>query len=130
MRTQLTKQLLNGVASHLSSRPECRGVTYRMVIGVPETSMEVSIEGYKGLDISNYITFYPRVMVFPDRYHRKECHRLSILEHMLTYHFKDELFAGKDDKGNLRIIGDNIVPGIYEYQSSIDNKRRRWVRIK
>ena len=131
-RTKLTKEFLNCVAKHLSGRSECRGVTYRIVIGVEDNAVQhlFNLKGYAKISFEDYAMFLPHVLVFPDRYHKKVYHKLPILDHVLLYHFQDTLYKGHDDKGNIKIRTDALIPGVYEYQPSVDMKRRRWVRVK
>lgn len=131
-QTYLTKSFLQCITKHLSSRPECRGVTYRLVLGKKDDLNSNKSE----IDFSGYISFSPHVEVYHDRYSRKPCDKLPVEEHVILIHFMDELYAGRAKfsngqiKESIKIHGDKIVPGIYEYQPSITNKRRRWVRVK
>lgn len=132
-RTELTKELLNCIAKHLSSRRECQGVTYRVALGMKDESSEylkLKDESEHIIDFNHYISFFPRIDVYRDRYHRKSCDKSSVEEHVILYHFSDSLYCGRQTSGHININKDLIVPGVYEYQPSIDKKRRRWVRIK
>ncbi len=103
-----TTKLLNLVAQHLSSRQECRQLTYHMVIS-------------RKVDDGSRLEFdlYPNTSVFPDRYHRKSSDRENLLTHILQRHF-DETSR----------TSDNFVVGEYKYILSFKGKRRRWTRIK
>lgn len=103
-----TTKLLNLVARHLSSRQECRQLTYHMVIS-------------RKVDDGSRLEFdlYPNTSVFPDRYHRKSSDRENLLTHILQRHF-DETSR----------TSDNFVVGEYKYILSFKGKRRRWTRIK
>lgn len=110
-----TKQLLHSIASHLSSRVECRGVRYIVTIGV---------------DDSHLVSFGPvDVKVYPNRYRRCERDKVTILSHVLREHFP-ELVLSADRDGNIVVDTSKLISGVYEYQASIDNKRRRWVRSR
>ena len=99
--TKLTRDLLHSVSSHLSSRVDCRGVTYQLTI-----------------QDNGLITFSPDVLVYPDRYRRKRGDKLPVLQHIILEHF-DGLYV-KTHSTSLRVNADALVTGTYEYQSSID----------
>lgn len=110
--TELTKELLNLVASHLSSRSDCKGVNY--IVSIEE---------------DDSITFSPPIKVFPNRYRRCERDKVNVIAHVVQEHIP-ELFI--DVHNDMRTLVDTtcLIRGVYEYQSSIDKKRRRWVRTK
>lgn len=112
-RTQLTKNLLWCIAQHLSSRVECRGIAYKVNICTE--------------DVPDSIKFYPDIQVYLDTHHRKQCHKLPVAEHVVRQHFCQDLLDTASK--SFQIYSDKVIPGIYEYQPSIDSKRRRWVRI-
>lgn len=111
-RTKCTESLLRSVATHLSGRVDCRGITYTLCI-----------------DEQQNISFSPNIQVFPSRYRRKQEDKVPVIDHILFTHFSD-IFLDRDASGKMVIAPNTLVPGTYEYQPSFDNKRRRWVRIK
>lgn len=127
-RSELTKQLLNCIAKHLSGRQDCRGKTYRVVLCTTDDSLEQ--EYGIVINANESASFNLGTAVFPDRYHRKDCDKLPVIEHIALYHFPNSLYAGRTAQGAIKLNKYSIVPGIYEYQPSIDNKRRRWIRVK
>lgn len=132
-RTELTEDLLNCIAKHLSGRRECQGVTYRVVLGMQDNSSEhlnLENEFECVVDFNHYISFSPHINVYRDKHHRKSCDKSSIEEHVILYHFSNTLYCSRETSGHIKINRDLIIPGIYEYQPSIDKKRRRWVRVK
>ena len=60
------------------------------------------------------VSMEPMVYIFPNRYCRKESDRTDVVSYILSMMMNDWDF----------------VPGEYVYQSSINNKRRRWVKVK
>lgn len=109
-KSKLTQEFLKQIALHLSSRAECRGATYRVTISDSE------------------LTFHPKVEVFPDRHHRKSTDKVPVSFHVAS-HFVDMLNP-RMENGKLYLDTPELVPGVYEYQPSVDGKRRRWVKIE
>lgn len=112
-KSQLTKELLNSIANHLSGRKDCKGVNYVVTIHHPHSTL----------------TIVPNIQVLPNRYRRCERDKVSVLVHVIQEHMT-ELFVGFDSQMNLVVESDMLVPGTYVYESSIDGKRRRWNRLK
>lgn len=110
-KTRKTKEFLQLVAQHLSGREDCKGVNYRVTLGEDKA-----------------VVFEPVVMVYPNRHQRKDSDKRIVTRHVLAEHMA-YIFEGTDDSGNAKIDTDWIIPGTYEYQSTYDNKKRRWVRI-
>lgn len=112
--TQLTMSVLLSISQHLSTRTQCKDVNY-----------EVTIR-------SGRISFYPDVKVFPNVHRRKQSDKETIIEHVLRYHYDNELVLPTgivtDTGGEYLINTDKLVPGHYVYRSSIDGKRRKWFR--
>ena len=68
------------------------------------------------ISIGNKIRMSPVVYVYPNRYRRCETDKIDAVSFILS------TFIGKDSR--------KFVPGDYLYQSSIDNRRRKWIKIK
>ena len=62
------------------------------------------------------IRMSPMVNVYPNRYRRHESDKLDVISYIHMYKMPDALTS-------------DFVFGTYQYQSSFDNKRRRWTRI-
>lgn len=107
-----TQDFLSCIASHLSSREDCKGVEY--VVNIKE---------------GNVVTFEPNgIKLFPNRYRRSERDRVSVIFHVAQYHFPELVI----DVTNTEIHVDTskLVLGRYLYQYSMDHKRRRWIRYR
>lgn len=129
-KSKFTQQFLQCISQHLSSRPECRGVTYRIAIGVYDTQLiPPSISMFEDELSGNRVLFKPNVLVFPDRYSRKDTDKVSVVYHVAANHFNHILLTYQED-GCTFVDTSKLVKGVYEYQSSVDNKKRRWVRIE
>lgn len=112
--TRLTIDMLLTISQHLATRPECKSINYEITIG------------------GGKISFYPDVKVFPNVHRRKQSDKETIIEHVLRYHYDNELVLPEgvvtDTSGEYLINTDKLVPGHYVYRSSIDGKRRKWFR--
>lgn len=114
-KSLLTKDVLNTIAKHLAGRPDCKNLNYLVTIG-PE-------------EVPDCIIFEPvRIRVLPNRYKRHESDKVSVLTHVIRDHFPD-LYKGPDGQFNVKADTDKLVKGVYVYESSIDHKRRRWVKV-
>lgn len=112
----LTRDILNSVSKHLAGRKDCKGINYTVTIGT-ET-------------VEDCMIFEPvRIRVFPNRYKRQESDKVSVISHVMQEHFPD-LYQGPDGMFNVKVDTSKLVKGTYVYESSVDNKRRRWVRIE
>lgn len=109
---KLTQKFLYSISDHLSSRSDCSKLNYSVTIG------------------HNVIYFEPPIQVCPSTHVRKRQARESIVEHVIFRHFHSTLYDGSDKFGNMQIRRDALVPGVYVYESSIDNKRRRWHMVR
>lgn len=104
-----TKLLLTLISSHLSGRDCCNGREYTLTLSSKYPS------GY---------SFDTEVYVFPDRYHRKESDKDSVIVHVLKNHISE--ICDED----LNILLELVIPGTYVYRLSIDGRRRKWVLSK
>lgn len=113
--SDLTKRVLKCISDHLSGRNDCKGVNYSVTIGT---------EYFEELMIFEPV----RIMVFPNRYRRHESDKVSVISHVIQEHFP-ELYKGTNGMFNINADTSKLVKGVYVYESSVDNKRRRWVRV-
>lgn len=60
----------------------------------------------------NSVTMNPLTYVYPNRYRRHQTDKLEVTEYVLSTFER----------------GARFVEGTYKYQSSADNKKRRWMR--
>ena len=102
----LTKRLLLGISKHLAGRPDCRNINYRVMISSIGDNVEIKMT--------------PKISVFPNKYHRKSHNKIPVELHVLCDHITVDF-----DKDCIS----ELVPGTYEYTSSFDNKRRKWIKI-
>ena len=114
-KTTLTKQVLKCIADHLSGRYDCRGIEYTVTIGTDVNTQ--------------FIAFEPTRFVFPNRYKRCETDKINIMFHVIREHFP-QLYVDTDSMFGTYVDTSKLIKGVYVYQSSVDNKRRRWKRIK
>lgn len=63
------------------------------------------------------ITMEPFVYVFPNRYKRQEADKIEIVTFIHQTKMHNALMS-------------NFIFGVYEYQLSIDGKRRRWRKVE
>lgn len=99
-RGKQTELLLKCISGRLSGRQDCRDVNYKVKINNSNIMME------------------PLIYVYKNRYQRKEIDRLDIISYVCKYKFNSnsEIFT-------------NLVPGTYIYESTLDNKKRRWRKL-
>lgn len=128
--TKLTQKFLNQIAYHLSGRPECKGATYTLAIGMLDDSLTYQIELNQEENIKCRVIFSPDISVFPNRHDRKPGSQIPVLSHILKTHFPETL-RGCDSFGNLLIREGKFVPGIYVYKPySTQHSRRKWFKVK
>jgi len=130
---RLTQKFLKCISDHLSGRPECRKLEYRVAIGVQDPKMpsQVTFDELVNPDynVKDHIYFYPPIDVYPSTHNRKKSDLQSILHHAIFKHYADELFDKSVD-GSIYVKTDKLVPGVYIYQLSMNGKRRRWIRVR
>lgn len=130
MQTQNTEYLLKTISDHLSGRKDCKGQIYRVALCVEDDKQLVTtIINKQSRDMTKRIVFTPDVKVFPNIHNRKPTDKINIIKHVLKEHYR-YMIDGVDNNGNYLIFDGFVVPGIYEYQISMNGKRRRWVRLK
>lgn len=104
-----TVDLLHSIAQHLSGRDDCKELEYRVTV----TSSQVMID--------------PQREVFPNTKARKESDKLSVVGHVMKFHFAD-YFNYTDQMHEVHVKSGIFVPGRYIYRLSADKKKRRWER--
>lgn len=102
-----TMKLLMNISRRLSGRKDCRKVTYVLVIDRDETKKCQRIE------------FAPSVYVYPNTHSRKYSDRVEIISYVAKTVFDCS-------KSNLP----NFIPGVYIYQKSFNNMKRKWIRVR
>lgn len=107
-----TKSLMNFIALRLSGRDDCKGLNYVLTISDSSSFQHVSFE--------------PDVVVYPDRYHKKDTDKTQVILQILNNHFSE--YTTKTEDGCVFVNRDTFVCGKYEYVSSFNNKRRKWIR--
>ncbi len=108
-----TEKLLKNIAKRLSSRLDCKNVEYRVTI---RTEGELT-----------RIIFEPPRSVYPNVHDKKQSDLRKIETHVIVKYFedivcKDGFYSGVFVERGL------FVDGEYIYKSSVDGRRRKWVR--
>lgn len=109
-RAKCTETFLLKISSRLSGLTECYQLNYTVIIG------------------SCSVVFLPPVLVCPNKHMRRSAAKIGIVEHIVRN--DPELFDRVDEFGTVKIKSGVLVPGTYEYQSSINNRSRHWVRVR
>ena len=104
-----TEDFLTTISKRLSSRSDCKNVMY-----------VVRIE-------NNKVNMYPDVYVYRSKHNRRPEDRMSIL--CYVQNVVKGLHVNLDVDGGIVIDDVNLKDGEYIYQSSFDNKRRKWRRL-
>ena len=65
----------------------------------------------------NGVNMLPHIEVFPNRYRRHEEDKIDIVDFIHHYKMKNALLS-------------DFIFGTYEYQLSIDGKKRRWRKVE
>ncbi len=120
-----TQQFLRYLTRRLSGREDCKKVEFMIGIGCRFPGAD-KITSPHILD-DRYIFFHPSIDVYKDKHHRKDVDLNGIVDHII-YKYYPELILGYDLHGSMLVDTSQFVRGVYQYQLSIDGKRRRWVR--
>ena len=110
-----TKQVLQTISRHLSSREDCRDIEYSVTIH------NDPITGHDIVEVSPYIT------VFPTTFQRKDTDRRSIAYHVMAYHFPELL--QQSSTSVVYVIPGTLVHGTYIYKKYRLTSRRKWRKI-
>lgn len=62
------------------------------------------------------VVMTPHIEVFPNRYHRREADKIDVVSYVHTYKMPNALLS-------------DFVFGTYEYQLSVDGRRRKWRKV-
>ena len=108
-----TLQLLQKVSKRLSGRDDCRFKEYQVTIQKEEELSKVSLN--------------PNVDVLPHSHRRKQSDKVSVLR----WAFNDDVLSGNayEEYGTIVIKNATYSPGLYVYKLSVDNKRRKWMKL-
>lgn len=109
LQGDMTVKLLRCIAEHLSGRDDCKGLEYRVAI------------------TDNMLLIDPQREVFPNTHWRKPTDKISVVGHVMKYHFT-EFYNFTDQMHEIHIKSGVFVPGRYVYKLSSDGKKRRWER--
>lgn len=113
-----TENLLKAISERLSGRDDCKKIEYMaMVMPVKQNDA-----------VYYTICFYPDIMVYPDRYHKKKTDLLPIVQYVAHKHFSDILYKQEGALGPTCFVENSLVTGTYKYKLSADGKRRRWIK--
>ena len=120
-----TQQFLRHITRRLSGREDCKRVEFMIGIGYrfPGSDKVTSPHIFD----DRYIFFHPVVDVYKDKHHRKDIDLNGIIDHVI-YKYYPDLILGYDLLGNILVDTSKLVRGVYQYQLSVDGRRRRWVR--
>ena len=124
-----TKNLLNLISKHLSSREDCNNCNYYVTIyedlKFPWDVHIVLVVGSSKIK--------RRIYVFPDKYHRKQTDKLALLNHLFESHLGEmgeiSTFLLHDDK-YVCAYKDEFIPGVYVFKQPKGSKKRHWERIR
>lgn len=107
--TNPTEELLTTISKRLSSRSDCKNVMY--VVRVR----------------NNIVTMFPDIYVYRGKHNRRPEDKMNILCYV------QNVIKGVPTRmtvdGGIVIDDVNLQDGTYIYQSSFDNKRRKWTRL-
>ena len=107
--TNPTEEFLTTISKRLSARSDCKNVMY--VVRVK----------------NNTVTMFPDIYVFRSKHNRRPEDKMNILCYV------QNVVKGIPTKltvdGGIVIDDVNLQDGTYIYQSSFNNKRRKWTRL-
>ena len=108
-----TLDLLQKLSKRLSGRNDCRLKEYEVTIQKEGELSKVSLN--------------PNVDVFPNSHRRKQSDKTSVLRWI----FNDDVISGHayEEYGTIVIKNATYSPGLYVYKLSVDNKRRKWMKL-
>lgn len=99
---KLTESLLKSISQRLSSRDDCKDLTYTVKID------------------SQGIHMYPVIYVYPNRHQRKESDKMDILSFIMATKFQKIILTGSLDQ---------FVLGVYKYGLIDSEKKRKWRKV-
>lgn len=101
--SKFTEHFLQLISAHLSDKPECRQVEYR-----------VTITDSKHITLHDNYT----VQALHGRGKKNREMKSGVVEHIIDQHFS-----------NSNQYRGELIPGEYIYKLSINKKKRRWTRM-
>lgn len=104
-----TEDFLTSISKRLSSRSDCKNVMY--VVDIKNNSVKMS----------------PDIYVFRSKHNRRPEDKMHIL--CYVQNVVKGLHVNLEVDGGIVIDDVNLQDGTYIYQSSFDNKRRKWTRF-
>ena len=104
-----TELLLKSIAWHLSSKRDCRGKTYKVIIDNNTVYFDISttLQSHSG---------------------GRNC-MMPVIQHIIIEHFSDIADKNPVVNNHCNVIPDSLVPGIYEYRPFASGKYRHWFKI-
>lgn len=122
-----TSNILKSISSHLAKRKSCKGMTYRVAIGMYDCEQIICRKMWSNQNCSNSV-FFDTNLKLTTHLGRRRCGS-PVIQHIITEHFP-EVYAGCANGNQVYYKHNMLVPGIYEYRLSASGKYRKWVRIK
>lgn len=104
-----TELLLKSIAWHLSSKRDCRGKTYKVIIDNNTVYFDISItlQSHSG---------------------GRNC-MMPVIQHIIIEHFSDIADKNPVVNNHCNVIPDSLVPGTYEYRPFASGKYRHWFKV-
>lgn len=119
----LTENILLSISHHLSGRSMCRGIVYRVAIGVFDNEQQICHMKWEDRDCTDCMFFDSVVQL------RSNSGRMiPVIQHIIIEHFYN-VWAGAANGNQVQIYPYKLVPGIYEYRKSSTGKYRRWFKV-
>ena len=105
---QNTRDVLNSIAYHLSSKSACRQCVYTIVISDVDIHFDIGVR-------------LCRVKGDPKSAE-------PVIWHIVGQHFTSSIFRSIVNNTTVGVIPNTLVPGVYVYKNSVGNKQRRWFK--
>jgi len=125
-----TEEFLQAVAERLSGRTDCKKVQYIIYIGrAPRSEAEAHHSNVLDMKSADRVFILPNYEIYPDIHHRKKTDLVGVLDYILITRFHNSVFNGLNEYGHAVFKPDTLTPGVYQYKLSVDEKRRKWIRL-
>lgn len=120
-----TNDILKSITQHLSGRQSCRGVVYRIAIGMYDMEQASCRDSWRSYhDCDDCIFFDTNTKL------RSNSGRMiPAIQHIMIEHFPD-VWAGIANGNQVQIHTMMLIPGIYEYRKSTTGKYRKWFKVR